>query len=293
MDIHHALRCLDGVSVGDAFGERFFIPDALSRIRARQIPDGIWRWTDDTHMALSIVETLNQYQRIDQDFLMQRFSTRYVQDQRRGYGEATRQLLERTYSGEDWRIIHTQIIEGGSYGNGAAMRAAPIGAYYRGDPERTADEARLSAQVTHAHPEGIAGAVAVAVAASIASQTTHPIGVDYLRAVLEYVPSGLTKDGISRSVDISPELKTVQVAQVLGNGSNASAQDTVPFCLWCAAYHLDHFEEALWTTVSGLGDRDTTCAIVGGIVSLSSKEIPPGWIQRREPLPKNFMVSHL
>jgi ADP-ribosylglycohydrolase len=56
-------------------------------------------------------------------------------------------------------------------------------------------------------------------------------------------------------------------AALLGNGSLISAQDTVPFALWCAAGHLDDYEEALWTTVSGLGDRDTTCAIAGGIVA--------------------------
>ncbi|MEA5594520.1 ADP-ribosylglycohydrolase family protein [Rivularia sp. UHCC 0363] len=60
------------------------------------------------------------------------------------------------------------------------------------------------------------------------------------------------------------------ISAILGNGTKVSAQDTVPFTLWCAAQHLDNYEEALWLTVSGLGDRDTNCAIVGGIVSLST-----------------------
>jgi hypothetical protein len=51
-----------------------------------------------------------------------------------------------------------------------------------------------------------------------------------------------------------------------------SAQDTVPFALWCAARHLDDYAEALRLTVSGLGDRDTTCAIVGGIVACFTGE---------------------
>ncbi len=44
-------------------------------------------------------------------------------------------------------------------------------------------------------------------------------------------------------------------------------------------------EQAL--TVSGFGDRDTTCAIVGGVVSLYTgiDGIPPAWRQAREPLP--------
>jgi ADP-ribosylglycohydrolase len=67
-----------------------------------------------------------------------------------------------------------------------------------------------------------------------------------------------------------------------------SAQDTVPFALWCAARHLSSYEEALWLTVSGLGDRDTTCAIVGGIVATYTgvESISHHWCADREPLPE-------
>jgi ADP-ribosylglycohydrolase len=48
---------------------------------------------------------------------------------------------------------------------------------------------------------------------------------------------------------------------------------------------VSDFEEAMWTTVAGLGDRDTTCAIVGGIVALRVGEAGlPSWQGRREPL---------
>jgi ADP-ribosylglycohydrolase len=74
---------------------------------------------------------------------------------------------------------------------------------------------------------------------------------------------------------------------VLGSGWEVTAQDTVPFVLWCAGTHLADYTEALWTTVSGLGDRDTTCAIVGGIVAahVGLKGLPAEWLRRREPLP--------
>ncbi len=74
----------------------------------------------------------------------------------------------------------------------------------------------------------------------------------------------------------------------LGTGLRITAMDTVPYCLWCAAHHLGDYEEALWQTVAGLGDRDTTCAIVGGIVALSAGEVPSGWVRRREVLPPEF-----
>jgi ADP-ribosylglycohydrolase len=57
--------------------------------------------------------------------------------------------------------------------------------------------------------------------------------------------------------------------------------------LFCAGAHLDNYEEAIWMTVSGLGDRDTTCAIVGGIVATytGADAIPSDWLDSREPLP--------
>ncbi len=52
------------------------------------------------------------------------------------------------------------------------------------------------------------------------------------------------------------------------------------------AKHPDQKPERAWTTVSGLGDRDTTCAIVGGIVALAvgPEGIPREYVQSREPL---------
>ena len=71
-----------------------------------------------------------------------------------------------------------------------------------------------------------------------------------------------------------------------------TAPDTVPFALWCAARHLSNYEAALWATVSGLGDRDTTCAIVGGIVVMYAgvESIPSEWLEHREQIP-NWVSS--
>lgn len=283
MSLDDALLSLEGLSVGDAFGEMFFFHSPAER----ELPEGLWRWTDDTHMALSIVEVLRNHGRIDQDALSKAFAERYMQQPWRGYAGGAKRLLARIAVGDDWRDIAPKIFGGGSYGNGGAMRAAPIGGFFKGDPERAAEEARLSAMVTHAHPEGQAGAMAVAAAAAIASVKGCPTGNDFLRQVLPFVPDGETREQIEEALLIAPdELSTA--AHRLGTGNNVSAQDTVPFCLWNASHNSENFEEALWRTVSGLGDRDTTCAIVGGIVALSSRRVPREWISRMERLPEGF-----
>ena len=169
-------------------------------------------------------------------------------------------------------------------GNGGAMRAAPIGAYFSDDFARAASEARHSAEVTHAHPEGQAGAIAVAVAAAwVTRGGAQPD--EMFETLLNHTPDGETRAGIARAANLPAEYDVRTAVSVLGNGTQVISQDTVPFALWCAARHLGHFEEALWSTVSGLGDRDTTCAIVGGIVALgNAAQIPVEWLESRESL---------
>ena len=282
-DLSRALQSLEGLSIGDAFGELFFTISP-HRTSPSDLPKQVWRWTDDTHMALSIVEVLKAHGHIDQDLLAQAFARRYSEEPHRGYGGGAARLLQQVAAGSDWRTVSPSLFGNGSYGNGAAMRVAPLGGFFHQDFSRVVKEAELSAVITHAHPEGQAGAIGVAVAAAIAANIPHPSGREFLYEVLKLVPDSITKLRIKLALDI-PSNQLQQAVKLLGSGSNISAQDTVPFCLWSAAYHLDHYEEALWHTVKGMGDRDTTCAIVGGIVSLSAQELPLAWQKQREPLP--------
>jgi ADP-ribosylglycohydrolase len=286
-----ALHSLAGLSVGDAFGENFFASNRNTWIRERKLPPGIWRWTDDTHMALSIVETIGKFGLIQQDELAATFARRFVDQPWRGYAGGAVKLLRAVAEGRHWQEIAPILFPGGSYGNGGTMRAAPIGGYFAGQPERATVEGQKSAMVTHAHPEGQAGAMAVAAAAAIAAAPDAPRGVAFLQAVLPFVPEGQVYDGIQTAEKIEAHDLATAVHR-LGTGSRISAQDTVPFCLWCAAHHLGRYEEALWQTAQGFGDVDTTCAIVGGIVALSVPEIPSDWVRHREPLPEEFDQSH-
>jgi len=278
-----ARLCLKGLALGDAFGQLQM--DLHRRLSASaELPPGPWRWTDDTHMALSVVETLSTHGRIDQDALADAFARRFRQDPNRGYGQGAAQILIAILGGADWREVSPKLFGSGSYGNGAAMRAAPVGAYYSGDPERAASEAELSAVVTHAHPEGRAGAVGVAVAAALSSGADCPSGGEFIQAVAELVPEGLTRDRLRLAESIADD-GLADAIRELGTGYEVSAQDTVPFCIWVSAHHLRDYEAALWITAAGLGDCDTTCAIVGGIVALSARELPARWLARMEMLP--------
>lgn len=284
--LERAILSLHGLSVGDALGgcaER-----APVRVQARRLPEPVWRWSDDTHMALSVLENLAANGGVDQDSLARSFADRYAADPRRGYGHGARRLLARIAT-RPWREAALELFDGGSYGNGAAMRAAPAGAWFAGDVHAAVHHGTLQSAVTHAHPDGIAGGVAVAVAASLYVTGRAPSGVDFLRAVLAHVPPGETAVGIRRAMDV-PAGALAQAARQLGTGQRISSRDTVPYCLWCVAHHSSSFEEAMWTTISFAADGDTTCAIVGGIIGPRHPP-PPAWIEAREPLPTLRLAS--
>lgn len=152
-----------------------------------------------------------------------------------------------------------------------------------------AGQARLSAQVTHAHPDGIAGAVAVAVAAALAAASRGeraPEPRSFLESVAAFAP-GPVGDGLARAGSLPPGTPAWKAADLLGNGQKITAADTVPFALWSAAHHLEDLPAALWMTDEGLGDVDTTCAITGGVVAARTglAGVPARWLELCEPLP--------
>ncbi len=287
--LQRARLSLEGLSLGDAFGECFFDPAAGVRIRSRKLPEGPWFYTDDTMMAKSIVDVLTECGRIEQDALAHLFARRFHEHPNRGYGAGAHRLLSQIHDGANWRSASCALFGGeGSLGNGGAMRAAPVGAYFADDPERAAFEAAASAAVTHAHVEGKAGAVAIAVGAAMAwrGRGESQPGRSLLQAAHDLTPPSATRDGVAAAAEIEPATAPEVVAMRLGSGQKIMASDTVPFSLWCAAAHVDSFENAMWKTAAGLGDVDTTCAEVGGIVALAvgMEGLPAEWFRRREPL---------
>ncbi len=283
--IIYAKRALDGIALGDCFGQTFFVPDKIARqrIKDREILNEPWFFTDDTVMAIGIYRILEKYGKIDQDKLARVFAENYALDWHRGYGGTAHSILQSIGEGKDWREVAAEAFDGmGSMGNGGAMRVAPIGAYFADDMDKVLYYARASAEVTHAHIEGIAGAMAIAAASALFLNKRLGYyfgeGDTFLHDIADKLPESDTKYKILSAISIKKENSIDFVVSVLGNGMMLTAQDTVPFCLWCAVYYYTSMEEALWTAVSALGDRDTICAIAGGMVSLYVDELPQKWL---------------
>jgi ADP-ribosylglycohydrolase len=290
---------LQGLAFGDAFGThwygRFQANDqtVLGEFEKRIVPaDALWRWTDDTAMALALLRVLYLRGAVDQRQLAESFAAFFHADPDRGYGYGMQSLLPLLAQAPDnWRSAARSVFGEGSLGSGGAMRVAPLGAWFHADVERAAEQAARSAEVTHAHPDGVAGAVAVAVAAALAVRSrgvTPPQPGVLLGQIAELTPAGAVRDRLLRAVGL-PKGAHLQDArkELLWGGGKGQASGTVPFALWSAACHLDDLAGALWTTVHGGGDVDTMCAITGGVVAARTgvAALPVEWHQRREPLP--------
>ncbi|MFE7352101.1 ADP-ribosylglycohydrolase family protein [Streptomyces sp. NPDC057543] len=284
--LERALASLRGLAVGDALGSQFFVPANYPLLKQRGLPPGPWQWTDDTEMASSVLAVLVRHERIDQDALAHSFADHHDFD--RGYGPAVNRLLRLVREGGDWRELASALFNGqGSWGNGSAMRIAPLGAWYADDPEQATHQAEISSYTTHQHREAVVGAMAVAAAASLAAAPAGPpTPTELLDGVIGLVPRSAVGAGLRRARDMLDYGDAGTVAAVLGNGRRTSAHDTVPFALWSAARSLGDFEQAFWVTAQAGGDVDTTCAIVGGIIAAGkSGAPPPDWAAQTEELP--------
>ncbi|MFF4098965.1 ADP-ribosylglycohydrolase family protein [Streptomyces sp. NPDC001903] len=291
-----ALDSLSGLAFGDAFGDRWFgilRREGPAALEERILPpEPLWPWSDDTAQALVLVRELAEGGgAVDQDRFALSLAAAYADDTHRGYGASMHDVLRRIGAGEPWRdVVAGQFGGQGSWGNGAAMRVAPLGAWHAADPDSVAEQAARQSTVSHHHPEAVAAAVAVALAAALATRSRGgpaPARPDFLREVAARLPDSDVRSGLRVASRMPAHTSVQHAATVLGSGYRMSGPDTVPYALWCAAGHLDDLHEGLWFTVGGRGDIDTTCAIAGGVIAARTgvAALPAAWHTAREPLP--------
>jgi ADP-ribosylglycohydrolase len=230
--MRRALLSLDGLSIGDGFGDTFFTTSEIieRRLEHREPPPPPWIVTDDTEMALSIVRSLDRHGRIEQNALARGFAEEYARDPDRGYGGMARRILWSIGEGMSWKEASRRAFDGqGSCGNGGAMRSAPIGAYFADDYDRVVYEAKLSAEVTHAHPDGQTGAAAVSLAAAWMvrqGKNEKKSSLALIEFVLERLPQTETYYRLKKALEIPLELSPRTAASVLGNGTQVIASDS-------------------------------------------------------------------
>ena len=155
-----------------------------------------------------------------------------------GYGSHFRCWIERSAQG-DYQPYN-------SCGNGSAMRVGPVGWAFNTE-EEVLQAAKVSAECTHNHPEGIKGAQATALCILMARQGKDK---DFIRKTIEE----------KFQYDLQFTCDSIRDSYSWGS----LCQDTVPQAI-VAFLDAEDFEDAIRNAISIGGDSDTLACITGSI----------------------------
>ncbi|MDH5623604.1 MAG: ADP-ribosylglycohydrolase family protein [Candidatus Bathyarchaeota archaeon] len=268
---------LIGSAVGDALGSSF---EGLWSSEAK-IERFSGSWTDDTHMMIGVAESLIANKGFDGSHMAQIFIKNYEREPWRGYASGPPRVFRWIKLGVAWNEAAKRLFSGaGSYGNGAAMRVAPVGVFYHKNLEQLRSVAYNQSRITHAHELGMEGATIQACAVALAVTADPSSELDshrFLRKLKDFTPNELYKRKLERAWELLGEKNKVKVARELGNG--VEAYNSVLTAIYCFLRNWVSFEDSVLYAVSLGGDTDTIGAMTGAISGAfhGVEAIPERW----------------
>ena len=276
------LGALVGTGVGDALGAPFegryrVTPEEIEAV-AEELE--VLTYTDDTHMMMGMAESLINSKGFDGRDMTYTFIRNYELEPFRGYGPGPPRIFRAIRAGAAWDTAARQLYPGGSFGNGSAMRIAPIGVFYYNDTAMLREVAHKSSEITHAHNLGKEGAAlqayAIALATNLDSQAAFDRS-DFLARLRDYVKEAVYQEKLDKIKTLLAQSDRTRAAMELGNGIEAF--NSVPAAIYSYLNHPDSFAQAVVDAVSLGGDTDTIGAMTGAIAGayLGIEAIPSNW----------------
>ncbi len=271
-----------GLFVGDALGRPVEGWDCrmIQSVHGLLAEMGEGGYTDDTEMMIGIMESLEEFPQFDPALTAARFLANF--SPQRGYGGRIYGVMDRLRCGVAWDRVGTD-----SWGNGGAMRIAPIGFFFYDDPGRLEEAARVCTLITHHHPLGLAGALVQARAVGLATlmgiQGRHVRTAEFVDTLVEAVSS--------TSVEMAQALRMVKgmrggkdsrdtIRGIVSRFScDVSSVGSVPAAL--ASFLLTgSFKESVVVAVNCGGDTDTIGAMAGAIAGAyyGYGQMPKEWL---------------
>ena len=249
-----------GAICGDILGSTFEFeekkysnPDEIDLFRDES------SFTDDTILTLAVTEWLlndiNNYE--DDEYFKEKLAKRMVdyvckkyKNKVLGYGASFWQWCNKMFLTKEYEPPYN------SYGNGSAMRVSPVGWFFD-TMEETMRFAKISADVTHNHPEGEKGAMCIAAAVFLARKGKSKQEIkEHLISAFGYTQLDFSAKALRNSCSYS-----------------TSCQETVPLAVVAFLESTD-FESAVRIAISFGSDSDTIAAMAGAIAEAYYKEIP-------------------
>lgn len=319
-----------GTFVGDALGmrvERFERRNILGRTPTGRIEEMYARddleagcYTDDTQMMIALAESLIENKGFSGEDMARRFVENF--EYKRRYGLGTKRAIENLKKGMPWQEAGRDIFsedfyyfviaakskkaleelksqKKGSYGNGSAMRVAPVGLLYYNKPEELRKVAELSSLITHAHLLGKEAAVLQAYAVALAIKLDPEQGFDVF-SFLDKLKRFLFPEAKIFQEKLEAIRKLLKekpnedkVIEILGNDSRSF--QSVPTAIYSFLANKDSFKEAVIYVVNLGGDADTIGAMTGAIAGAfhGYEKIPEEWLASLDNAGKgrNYVIA--
>jgi poly(ADP-ribose) glycohydrolase ARH3 len=246
----------------------------------------VGRFTDDTQMTLGVAEWLIAGEAPSAELLLARFVEGWAPWRR--YGPGTEAILRMfPQHRAEWRSLSTAMFPEGSYGNGSAMRVAPVGLAYFNDLDSTAAVAIESSRPTHSHSLAYQGAVLQATAVATATLLDRFELTTFVnalrRSLLRFDDLLQSTTLFSNAIDaieqgLARGASCCQMSSILGTG--ISATEAVPMALYCFLRHPGSYAQVIHDAVYMGGDTDTIASMAGAISGafLGSEAIPISWL---------------
>ena len=291
-----------GTGIGDALGRAVEgRPPTLIRTTYGRLTDFVpWRgWvsgpkgtlTDDTEMALCLAQSFVDCRGVDPDDLASR--VRAWGRVGRGMGSATRAACRRLSDGMEWN-------EAGSHsaGNGAAMRAAPIGLLHPTDLDSLRETAAIASVITHNDPTAVASAIVMAYTVAFLVHTpTGSFDQDALLAGIGAALAGVADPALperrdpSSMVTLGDRIREVfamtgrPLEEVFASTHNgAFVLESLPAALAAFLQSPENPEEVILAAVNGGYDADTVGAMAGAFAGAyhGASTFRTGWLSELE-----------
>ncbi|XP_071948607.1 ADP-ribosylhydrolase ARH3-like [Antedon mediterranea] len=302
--------CLAAAVAGDCLGAPFEVCGVESVNKVIKFEEELsfdskkLKFTDDTAMARSVAQSLIESTcKFNARDMAKRFNDEYVKENWRGYGANVTDIFQRLADPALTNIYHpatTQFNGSGSYGNGGAMRVAPVALAFYNNFETMKQVAVDSARLTHSNSLGYNGALLLCCAIHNVLHIDNGTDIDTdklvdgLIDIMKHVEGGAEEvseatksrfdERVSEEAVYANKLKIVkeflkrnnvenkEVVEQLGNG--IAAHQSVVTAIFCFLRSVKHIESI--PTDNGLvrtilyaitmdGDTDTIATMAGAI----------------------------
>ncbi len=240
-------------------------------------------YTDDTEMTLALARSILRTGTVEAADCSCAYAEAFTPQ--RGYGRSAVQVLTALQRGADWQKTGSMLFPEGSFGNGAAMRIAPVGLVYGHlDAQQLTAKVKAAVSMTHIHREAIETAVLQARAIGLLRQATQPPDAqEFIAGLIDYLPASILHGSLQLLAELLRQRGTAE--KVLAQfGCGVRSRDSWPPALWAALRYSEDPEEAIIQAVNLGGDTDTIGAMTGVLVGALHGEgwFPPRWYDQLE-----------